>query len=363
MKVFVYVVLLVGLYFSPVTSAVVLDDLYRAERLVVDQGPAAMRRVAADALSEVLVRVSGSRRVLGDAGVREALARADGYVLQYGYGAEEITEDGRVGQQLQLEFDSRALADLLRAAGLPIWSARRPMVLLWLVFDSAKGTTYVSPETTPVLANELIGALAARGVPARFPLFDLEDELKVSAADVSQLNGARLLQAAARYRAPAVFTGRVLQLSAGDLVGDWLYLQNSGEIGLSDQSDSHEGLFDQAVDQIAMSLAGEYAITPRQYFEQGLLLYVDGIEGYAQYAHLVQSLETIEAVSHANVNRVEGDSVLIRLIAEGSLEQLQRAIGLATNLQAFPAGYSIPLDIQGSVNLAYRANSLGGVGQ
>ncbi len=359
-----YILSLIFLYISlccQPAQALVLDNLYRVERVVVGQGPDAMRGVAAEALREVLVRVSGSRGVLRDAAVRAALARADSFIIQYGYGEQRYTEEGNLGQLLRLDFDQRAVAELLRASGLPIWSAQRPAVLVWLALDGSNGLEFVSLDTTPALVQELTQAFASRGVPVIFPLFDLQDEMLVAPSDVVQFDESRLLPAAQRYAAPALLFGRILQLSSGELVGDWIYRQHSAELSLSGEAVDLAGLFERAVDRIAATLAAEYAITPHRYFEDGLLLYVEGVDGFEEYAHLVQSLEAIEAVTHANIDRVDGNSVYLRLVAEGSLQQLELAIGLAADLHRLPDGHPARRLHKLPVNLFYSLDGYGDI--
>ena len=51
-----------------------------------------------------------------------------------------------------------------------------------------------------------------------------------------------------------------------------------------------------------------------------------------QYARAIRYLESVSAIRHANVIKIEGDVIIIRLIADGSLSQLKQAIALDKKL-------------------------------
>ena len=63
----------------------VVEDLYWAEVAVADQSSKSLASASRDALSDVLVKASGSESVLRNPVVKEALGEARNQVLQYAY--------------------------------------------------------------------------------------------------------------------------------------------------------------------------------------------------------------------------------------------------------------------------------------
>ena len=101
-------------------------------------------------------------------------------------------------------------------------------------------------------------------------------------------------------------------------------------------------------------MANQYAISPQRIAGGGLLLYVEGIDNFVDYANLVASLEAIEAVDYANIEYLHAGKLLIRLLADGTAQQLRLAIAMATRLQPL-ATFELDRapDVE-SVSLAYR---------
>jgi hypothetical protein len=144
-------------------------------------------------------------------------------------------------------------------------------------------------------------------------------------------------------------------------VGDWLYLQGDSGYRIGADASPVEGLFDSVAAQIAEILSDEYAITPRRFEPGGILMYVEGIDHYADYAALVHAIESIEAVSHANVETIDGEIVAIRLLAEGSREQLRLALALGTRLVPLATSGSVADNNAAQAALSYRWPLLQGV--
>ena len=72
--------------------AVVVSDLYEAEVPVSDHGQKALAAASLVALSEVLVKVSGSVDILQNPAIVPELGRARSYVRQYSYTRDEDAE-------------------------------------------------------------------------------------------------------------------------------------------------------------------------------------------------------------------------------------------------------------------------------
>jgi len=163
------VVLCLALLADPAARAAVIDDLYRAEVAVGDRGRRALAGAARDGLEQVVVKVTGSEEALDLAPVRQALDDAERYLQQYTY-----REAGDGGLTARLRYDESVLRGLLLEAGAPLWTARRPPVLVWLVAEGTDGRDFVSPGHQPALAEALGEAFERRGVPLRLPLRDLD---------------------------------------------------------------------------------------------------------------------------------------------------------------------------------------------
>ena len=144
-------------------------DLYSAEVPVAGRQQAALDAASRDAMAQVLVKLSGSEEVLAFPEVKTALSRSRGYVQQYAYRGGQ----GDTPLTASFEFDGNVMTRIITDAGAPLWTANRPLVLVWLVVEDGSGRYFVNQESAPELADELLKAFNRRGVPVQLPLFDL----------------------------------------------------------------------------------------------------------------------------------------------------------------------------------------------
>ncbi len=321
----------IALAASQVTAARadVVADLYSAEVPVADRSAQTLAGAAGDALGEVLVKVSGSEAVLGNPAVREAMKSARAQVLQYAYRQGE--EPGAL--YARFEFDDAFVTDLVVRSGEPLWTANRPRVLLWLVFEDVAGRRFVNPETMPELVSELADEFSRRGVPMQLPLYDLADAAAISAEEAWRLRGPALESASQRYRVEHVLAGRLAALSDGNWVGDWSYLHDRDRSDRAFTAPSSRAFAREGAAMVAESMAGRYAVAATADPGAGVVMLVSGITRYADYAQIVSWLEDLELVEHANVEQIRGDQIVLRLHAQAEAAQLGSVIELNRRLQ------------------------------
>jgi hypothetical protein len=329
-------VLLLG---STAGMAVPVTNLYRAEVPVANQGRAALDDAARDALGEVLVKVSGSAEVLDLAAIRQAMARAKDMVQQYNY----RRESGEL--RVLIEFPSELVTELVTSAGAPLWTANRPATLAWVAVDLADGRRFLTPaaELYPALEQ----AFDQRGLPLRFPLYDLQDSTALKVDDLWRLNGAALTGATARYGNQHILAGRMSQLSTGRWLGDWSYISDEGRVDRRVEADDAAALAVTGSTLVAEALAARYAVATTATMGGSVLMRVQGITDFRQYRELVSWLESLELVKHANVELMQGDTLTLRLVAQAAAAQLRSTIELNRRLEVLP--YQDP-----DIELVYR---------
>ena len=222
--------LLLALLLAGNAWAEMVRDLHSASVPAANQGSKARKAAASQALSEVLVKVSGSRLLLADPVIVKALSDAEAHVQQYVY---TRNASPAVGFSVRFEFDGKYVTDLVRQAGAPLWTASRPLVLAWVVVEDEKGRHFVDRDNWPEQAQMLIDAFSRRGVPVQLPVFDLEDMSALSLNDVWRLNSAAIQAASARYNAQDIVAGRLASLGEGKSAGDWSYFYRDDRVNRS----------------------------------------------------------------------------------------------------------------------------------
>jgi hypothetical protein len=310
-------------------GAVVVDDLYQANVPVRDHSAAQLNRATRAGLAQVLVKVSGSREVLRNADVREALDRAQSFMQQYQYRRPDRNQ-----LELELQFDQQLVTAVLTRVLLPLWTANRPPVLVWLVVDDASGRNVATRETHPALVEVVRARFQRRGVPVEFPLYDLQDTLEVSVHDLWLLDSLPIYRASRRYRNENVLVGRLRALPDQRWMGDWMYLWQDESKAITEYGEPLDDFVGAGVNLTAEAMAARYAFAPTLTTGEGILVRVDGLPGFAEYRASLEYFQTLELVDGAIVEYAAGDTVVFRVNAQLQAEQLQRVIAQKGKLES-----------------------------
>jgi hypothetical protein len=338
--------LLLGLVLSYASHAMVVEDLYSAEVVVPDKGPQALAIGAREALSQVLVKNSGSTDVLQNPVLASALElqRSRSLVQQYAY----ISRNADSGQFLaRFEFDEAVISNLIASSGAPLWTENRPAVLVWMVVEGPDGKQFLNNDTLPAMVSLITAEFARRGVPARFPLYDLTDAALVTADEVWRLDSFSLVAASQRYGVQGILAGRLAILSNGSGTGDWSYLSGSSRTDRSIRVGDSEAFFQAGVSLVAEEMSSRYAVAPTTATSEGIKVQVTGVSNYSDYAGIVSWLEGLELIDSANVESIRGDTLRFNLVAQADAQQLATIIELNKKLLPAPSP-------DASVQLSYQ---------
>lgn len=300
-----------------------LAAVYSADFAVPSRDQAQLQQAQRAGLAEVLVKASGSVGAPDLPAAAEALAEAERFLLSYRY-QQTASEELR----LHLDFDEAAVQALLRKAGLPLWTAKRPTVLAWLVLSDQQGRRFVSPGELPDAQDALLSSFRRRGVPLQTPLYDLEDARAISAGAAWRQSSAALISASQRYRDTQVLAGRVVQLSSGEWTGDWRLLDDGRWITRSARGEDLAQFTDAGAALVAETLAARYAVSSQESRDQRHKVTLRGVRSYSDYRALQGVLSGLEAVQRVVPERLVGDQVTLRIDADADGQQLARIIEL-----------------------------------
>jgi hypothetical protein len=291
-----------------------VNDLYQVREAVSSQQPEERAGAFNRALDTLVLRLTGNT----DAAQSPALAalRKDPQqiVSQYGY------EDDK----LLVEFDPLSTDRSLRQAGLALWGANRPSILVWWLSDASDGSRLIGDgQAVAALLNQ---AAQHRGLPLRLPIADLPEQLVAVPENLTSNDPAALREASERYAADAL-----LAVLAREANGQW---QAEWQLWLGDEREqgSAQGA-DQAALADAILLAVNQRLAPRFIVAAGtassLTVQVQGAD-LARYAELQRIFEPFAA----HLLKVDGDTLTFAV--DANVEQLRAQLSLA-RLQEVPA--------------------------
>lgn len=374
---------LIPLAVAPPVPAAQVEDLFAAEVPLPVRDRDAVDQAFAEALSRVLLRVTGRRELAEDPALDPLRARARALVRQWSY----------TRQGLWAEFDAGLLVGELRDLGLPVWGADRPLVLVWLAVDDDLGPAWILGSEDPVAsaeapaggeaddaeahdlpwgsvapwdsldpgsAEELLPAgpdraalrealsevAALRGLPLRLPGMDTDEREEIlveslcgsgfglidpqrdfGAGDVDPDAPWRV--AAQRYRADAVLVG------CGRWLGDRMLVDWTLQLGDREadrrrwRGDLAEGPHG-ATDVLSRALAATGRAAGR------FRLQVQGIDSLADYGRVMRHLEGLSVIERVMVERASDGILHLSVDSRADEAQLRRALLIGRTLEALP---------------------------
>jgi hypothetical protein len=346
-------------------GAVAVDGLYETEVRVSGQGLAEREEAIRAAMSDVLLRLTGQRETLGLPVTVTLIERAPQYVQQYRYlrdpaskppvprppGAAPPVAEAEQSQRLWISFDAAAVDQFLFKNHLPVWGKARPSTLVWIAVQEEDRRSLVDANAPTPILSALDARARARGLPLVFPLWDLEDQQKISAADVWAGFRDALLAASKRYATEAVLVGQVFQDAIGGWQGRWTLYEGKDVFNWSSQGDILEPVVIEAIDGAADRLASRYASGGAS-AKEGVYVSVGDVKSVDDYARVTKYLGALTPVAKIEVALVEAARVTYRLELRGNRDGLERAITLGSTL-VVDRGDAAPPPGLGPV-LAYR---------
>jgi hypothetical protein len=311
-------------------SAAKVSGLYSVEVPVENQGDDERRKAMTKALSGVLVKVTGQRSTLKNPGIQQALKKGTSYAQSFSYENRAIIE----GRQLflQVRFDEPAINRLLRENGLAIWDANRPDTIIWLAIEQG-GVRRIQRETaSSELVTDVKSVMAERSLPLTFPLMDFEDNTTISEVDVWGLFTGKLIQASMRYGSEAVLAGR-LSFNGKTYNGRVVLLFRNQRFDASVTDLSAQGLAMAVADLVGDTLSHHYAVRSGS-GEMNSVLTVSNVNTTKDYAGVVKYLKGLTAVRDVTVTRINGSSIELELLIDGTLNQLSDSLALGRQLRS-----------------------------
>lgn len=308
-------------------------DLYRAEELVTSQSESERRAAARRALAELMQRVSGDPRAAEHQLVADAVARAQDYLYEYNYAStrETVDVDGEPvpASRLVMKFSPTAVEDLLRSAGLPLWPANRPSVLVWLAARDGDGVHLAGDEEA---RNQVRTEARKRGLPVILPLQDLEDRLALSARQLWNMDQSAIRQASRRYQTDSILVGRYSVTSLGEWRSNWQLYHPMGNIAFTLDSSSVSDILAQSLAYVAEHFAGLYAIIPQAEGPDTAIVQLAAVSDFGAYQQAQRYLDGLAMVRRSELVALRPDALTLRLYIEGDLQRFLSTLELDRRL-------------------------------
>lgn len=333
------------LFFMPASFAIEIDGLYQATISVDSRNNQQERRRAfAEALEEVLTKVSGLSTTTNSASIRRALNNPEPYVESWRTQANlsPINPDAEVSGlaelfEIEVNFYESEIQRLLDENNMPVWPINRPETLIWMVVqDELDERQMLSSDSREQIAriNVLKKSADMRGLPLLFPLLDLEDQLRLNVNKLWELDEAAILNASQRYQAESILAIRIYRSLSGEILAKSLYFFRDNVFSYEEFELNQEDFISGSINLATNELSQYYAVLLSGTENSVRInLQVDGIDSPEDYARLINYLNMLEGVGSFQLTRAADSSLRLQLETGGQLRQLVETIALEPSLQ------------------------------
>jgi len=319
-KILVFVSILLLTYQA---AAGLAASLYDVGILVTDESAEVRNQAFEQGLDEVFVRISG------DSIVMDKLERppASRYVKQFSYEplsasaadavtATTVNELGEVlTHRLKIQYNGSLMEKYLMDNGFPVWGEYRPDVVVWLVVRDGRNQYVLKDADQSLLKTAASDALARRGVPARWPIYDNSDSSALTVADIRGGFGEPVINASKRYAADTALAGSMIWNGA-QWQSSWsLFVKGESRHWNLDDTDYGQ-LINKAVDQAADMLGAFFAVRNAANNQQLVSIRVDiqAVNSIIKYRYVENFLSGLSAVAHVEPLKVDGQSAVFSVL-------------------------------------------------
>ena len=300
------------------------DALHEATVPIADRTPAAKEAAVKQALSEVLIRLSGDAGALNQPANKAILAKPNQYLQQYQY--EGGTEGGLY---FRAGFDAAALEAALQQRGVTLWGRDRPPVLVWLAVDDGQRRYLLGAEDADRVLAEVQAAAHRQGLTLILPLLDLEDQSKITFTQVHDVALEQLLPASERYQPQAVLVGS-LKPDGANWNGNWGLHYAGADARWQASGASLAAMLDAGLGQVDQRLVAStpkptVAVPPGQ---TRLPVRVEGVVSLADYARVSAYLAGLPTVRSSELEKVSGQTLEFIVDVQGGVLGLNQVVAL-----------------------------------
>lgn len=331
------VLLAIGLWLVLVAGsvfAVRVNSLYQANIPVSTQTDIERNQLLPQALTQVLIKVSGDKDIANNPKIKPQLASVTNLVQQYGY---STASTGSKPYLLQIGFDPDGVNKLLRDAGAPIWEQNRPLIVVWVEYEAPSHPPQIIENDSK---NSLFGLLKQhmdqRGLAVVFPAMDVTDMNQVSAKDVATQSIPILMNAAKRYESDAILIGRIIQDPTGYNT-QWKLIMGGDQWNWTLPGKSINDPLTTLTDNIADLLAARYSTVVTEAVETQLTLKITGITQSDDIGQLIDYLKHLTPVADAQLVKVASGEVVLTVSLHGDVDAFTQALSVGKKLTPVPA--------------------------
>ena len=195
---------------------------------------------------------------------------------------------------------------------------------MWLVVDDIGGRRFGNTDNEQPLWAAMSETFDSLGVDLRRPLYDLSDTLLLSPQTLWDTELGPILEASERYGMTHLLIGKLIRLSSGRTIAEWLYRDTTIEQSVAVQAVSEEAYraCDYAGDD-RNAPAVRRALT-QQSAQEVLRVRIRNVVSRDDYRAVTEAMNSLPTLERVRPVAVEGDTLTLELTGASDAETLSR---------------------------------------
>lgn len=316
------------LLMAPMVCATEVKNLYSAtvQGMTPEKEEVLLERAYARSAEDVLARVSGQVDALDDALLAQAHKLAASWVAQHSI----------EGNDIKVSFYPESIDHFLYQAGLPVWGANRPSLLVWMIEETDQGRVIYGSNHSDGALAQFFDRAGALGLPVFAPLADDSDQQSLSSSELWGLFQEDIRAASERYDTDITVALRVGR--NGDqytFEGLLLYPEQTVRLAQTTAPTKEQGL-SEVVDTIAAALSNRFASSRAKGETDAFIIRVEGVMDYQSMVKVERYLNRMEVVRQVQLETVAENSVEFALTLDGSVQAFTNGVSLSSLLRLKP---------------------------
>ena len=347
---FVSLLFVINLLMVDPSMASQVRGLYEVDILVKDEGADQRWAAFVKGLDEVFVRIAGDSIVMDK--LKRPAPKA--YVKRYSYepvDPPEIDEKGEaLTHRIKIQYNGSLMEKYLQDNGFAVWGEHRPQVIIWLAIRDGRNEYVLKAADQSLVKSTTDQAMARRGLPQRWPVYDAKDRKALSIADIRGGFQEQVSAASKRYTRGPALTGS-LMWNGSQWQSNWSLLMASGNRHWNLTEPDYERLINKAIDQAADILGSVFAVHESMKDDELVAVRLDiaSVTSVERYRQVEEYLRDINIVSSIVPLTIDGSSVMFELklrSSEGDLLNILKNDAELVNVEVSPVPDEEAFDIQ-----------------
>ena len=274
--------------------------------------------------------------------IKSGLANHKQYILSEKVNSSDEVFISVIGQkipmiELEIQFDSKKLTQLLLKANISTLDTKRPETLAVIMVQHKDGTTQIlsrkysviqdddgeldgqstqigveqSIEDYELIAQKLTKDASALKLPVVWPIMDSQDLFFFDQRDFWQVDKERIVGFAKRYSVQIIMIARIKEHDDGRFIGEWNVL----DLGRPKVQyyNSLELFTDAGLKQLSQAVMQQYGINPNDNKDEQVLVrmkQVDSVSGFHKNEVFLKGISGVKSVNALTVNGFEVTYIL-----------------------------------------------------